>query len=181
MMTPMQWLDVGRRYLGPMGVAGLVLVLSIPLFWLAAVQPTGAKAESLKREVARVMAQPPMKMRVTEAPDRAEELARFHAQFPHANELSALIEKIHALALKSGVTLRLGEYKLERSGTDKLWRYEILLPVEAGYPELKLFIDTVSSEIATLGLKEVSFKREAVGDKAVKIQLRFVLFGVGNA
>lgn len=181
MMTPMQWLDIGRRYLGPLGLAGLALIVAALLFWLLVVQPEATQAQARQHEVSKVMAHPPAISKAVDAPDQGEELARFHAQFPHANQLSGLIEKIHVLARKSGVTLRLGEYKLDRSGTDRLWRYEILLPVEAGYPEMRRFIDNVNSEIATLGLKEVTFKREAVGDKAVKIQLKFVLFVLGSA
>lgn len=176
----LQRLDSGRHFLGPVGLIGLILILAGPVFHAVVVQPEIRRAEGVEQAVIAAAAQP-ARVKEIEAPDEAEQLAQFYGQFPRASELSALIEKLHGLARENGVTLRLGEYKLDRSAKGMLWRYEILLPVEAGYPELRRFIDAAQSEIATLGLHEIAFKREAVADKAVKTQLRFVLYVLREA
>lgn len=170
-------ISILRHYLGIAGLAGLGLALAGLAAYFLMVQPAMEQASSRLQQLDWMRTHPEALMRkVAKEPDAAEALDQFYGQFPRAAELSATIEQLHKLAREHGITLRLGEYKLDAEGQGRLMRYEILLPVDAGYPQLRGFIDAAERRFPTLGLKDVSFKREVVGNRTVQTRLNFVLF-----
>lgn len=170
-------LDRLLHYLGALGLAGLAMVIAGLAVYFFLAQPAMQQAAAGQRQLAWLRAHPAPAMRqAAKEPGGAEALAEFYRQFPPAAELSGIIEQLHQLAREQGVTLRLGEYKLDAEGQGRLLRYEILLPVDAGYPQLRRFIDAAGRRFPTLGLKDVSFKREVVGNRTVQTRLNFMLY-----
>lgn len=177
MKALLRQLDRLRHTLGVAGLTGLALMLAaLAIYWLLA-RPALQQDASRQQQLAWLRAHPaPVVVQPARQPDAAAALASFYAQFPPATQLSEVTEQLHRLAREQGVTLSLGEYKLDGAGQGRLLRYEILLPVAAGYPQLRRFIDAAGRRFPTLGLKDVSFKREAVAQHTVQTRLNFVLY-----
>ena len=81
------------------------------------------------------------------------------------------------MALDKGIRLVIGEYKMAPDvNNPRLMRYVIIFPVQSNYKNLHNFIASASEKFPTLGLSEVSLKRDSVKDGAVQIKLSYVLF-----
>ena len=104
-------------------------------------------------------------------------LEKFYQQFPPVSDLSKILAQIHQLALDKGIRLIIGEYKMAPDvNNPRLMRYVIIFPVPSNYKNLHNFIASASEKFPTLGLSEVSLKRDSVKDGAVQIKLSYVLF-----
>lgn len=166
-----------HHYLGPTGLAGLALLLGSAVVYLGIVVPENHQALINTEALLQAKAHP-KNAEVDQAPEigDAKELEEFYGQFPELKGLSGLVEDLHGLADDSGVILDLGEYKLQVEDDGKLFRYEILLPVKTGYPEMRRFIAGALHQFPTLGLKDISFKREAIAENVAQARLNFVLY-----
>ena len=168
---------VAFHYLGPAGVAGSALLLGSAAMYLALVMPETHQLQIHAAQLIQAKAHP-RNAELDQAPEvgDAKALEEFYGQFPELKGLSGLIEDLHALADDAGVILELGEYKLQVEDDGKLFRYEILLPIKTGYPEMRRFLADALHTFPTLGLKDVSFKREAIGENVAQARLNFVLY-----
>lgn len=170
-----------RHHLGLAGMAGLAVGFSGLLIYLFAVLPVERQAQSGAERLSRMRSQPGITSVVE--PSRmgeAETMARFYAQFPPMHNLPELLKKLHALAQKHEVALDRADFKFGSAEGERLLRYEITLPVKSSYPHLRSFIDEASRKLPTMGLSEITLKREAVGDNLVQARLNFVLYLADN-
>lgn len=173
-------LEVVRYQLGLLGMAGLLALIAGLLFWLAVVMPAQHQLQQKTQELAWLNTQPKVAS-VAQVPVLNDEqaLQKFYGQFPPVAELSKVLEQIHQLAVDSGIVLTVGEYKLSNDPNNRnLARYEIIFPVQANYKNLRSFIETASLKFPTLGLSEITIKRDSIGDSAAQIKLNYVLLMV---
>jgi hypothetical protein len=70
--------------------------------------------------------------------------------------------------------MKSAEYRMQRSGS-RIERYEITLPLNAGYAQIRTFMDRALQEIPALSLDQVSFKRNHGGEQTVRADLRMTL------
>lgn len=166
-----------RHRLGFAGLAGLAVAAGGLAVYLFAVLPAERQAQSGAAQLLHLRMQP--KTPSVAEPSRRGDgaaLAEFYGQFPAMHTLPGLLKTLHALAQKHGITLARADFKFSRAEGEKLLRYEITLPVKCSYLHLRSFIDEAARKLPTMGLSEISLKREAVGDSMVQAKLNFVLY-----
>ena len=72
--------------------------------------------------------------------------------------------------------LETGEYAWLQTGTERLARYRITLPVKGTFKQVLGFMDIVLKDNTTLALENAAFKRDKVDDEAVEAKLVFIVF-----
>jgi hypothetical protein len=169
--------ELMRHYLGLPGLLGLGLLLAGMGVYLLGALPAQKQVLASRVELSRAHAQP-MAADVEAATELndADALVAFYRQFPPTTQLTTQLEQLHDLAREQGVKLSQGEYKLIDEAGSKLLRYEILLPVESGYLHLRKFVDAAGRKFPTLGLSDISIKRDGIGEGTAQVKLNFVLY-----
>jgi Tfp pilus assembly protein PilO len=110
------------------------------------------------------------------APDRDEQLQNFYKSFPKQESVPDALKGIYSAAVHQNLTLETGEYTWNQTGTERLVRYRVLLPVKGSFPELVSFMDEVLEGNHRIALENASFKRDKVSDSSVDAKLIFVVF-----
>lgn len=174
--------------LGWPGLAGLALLAAAAVLWLGAWSPDEGRARQLRAEVAG------LRTRLHSAgasgsaaaaalpSNRATQLATFHEFFPAVSTLPDWLAALHAAAARNRLALESGDYTLvPPRGEQRLWRYEISLPMKGTWPQLRGFVSEALEQIPAAGLENVVLRREAVGAAQVEAKLEFVLWlGAGR-
>lgn len=178
MLTPQQLAWYTRRtseQIGLPGVAGLVLFAFCVIFTLSPVMPMDKELHSLSVAA-------PLKHTTPHAdqPTPDGQLTAFYQTFPKVKNASEALDKLHQAAVTQGVTLAQGEYHLLRNGTDKLTRYEIVLPIKSDYLHLRKFLSQALADMPYLALDSVEFQRQKISDTVLDAQVKMTLFLTEN-
>lgn len=172
---------VRRRWLnlfGWPGLAGAGLLVICQIFYFSAIRPTQAdldaarqSANSIQERLNRV------------AHDHAsgnltppEQLAEFYRAFPSDKQLLPLLEKIFKVAEDQGIKLDQGEYQMSGDKVGKLRRFQVILPIKSGYPQIRKFVDSLHAEIPTIAMEHLQFERQKVGDPVVDAKIKLALY-----
>ena len=170
-------IEVLRYQLGVLGMLGLLSLLACLLMALISLMPQQQALQQKTQELALLRKQPIGNIEEqTPKLNNEQALKKFYQQFPPVTELFKVLAQIHQLASEKGIHLVIGEYKMAPDPNNpSLMRYTIVFPVQASYKNLRAFIASASEKFPTLGLSEVSLKRESVKEDAVQIKLSYVL------
>lgn len=164
-----------RRFsgaLGPVGLASLGLIAGAIAFHLAVEQPLQARRQALERQLAPLAARSAAE---TPAPaDASAGLARFYQFFDTGKDAPTQLAHLYAIGRTAGVDLRAAEYRVQRAGP-RLVRYEIVLPLTAGYAQIRTFLRNALVEIPVLSLDRISIRRERSADGSVQADVRLTL------
>jgi len=160
---------------GAVGAALLVLAAGHGLFGL---WPAWQEHRALGERVAAARERQSRIERGAELPPQGpgQQLADFHRQLPAQPAATATIERIYAVARTERLSLARGEYSLGIDPKTRLARYRILLPVRAGYPQLRRFLHTLLAEVPALVLEDVEFKRKQIQDTELEGRIRMTLY-----
>jgi hypothetical protein len=160
------------RALGRAGVLGIGVLIACGGFWSSALAPlqTELAAQRLAAERLRARAA----FQPVSASGRAEELRRFYGLFPPAGALADELERVHALARRTGLELEQGEYRLERPAYG-LWAYRVTLPVHGAYAQMRGFVAALLTEMPTASLDGLHFERKKAADAELDAQIRLTL------
>lgn len=172
--TARRWL----RILGRPGVLGIGILAAFPPFYLTAIVPAQQRLEAAQRSTLSLHEQV---RHASHSPDGmrgspAEQLAEFYRIFPAERQLPQWLKKLFALADRNGLSLQEGEYKAVRDKVGRLMRFQMVLPVKGGYPQIRGFLAALSTEIPIIALENVQFSRQHVADSAVEARIRLTLF-----
>jgi hypothetical protein len=165
--------------LGWPGVVGLGLLAFAVMIAVSALLP-------LRAEVARLRSEADELQRRIGGGERAarpqvrDQLATFYAFFPPSGSSPDWLGKIHAIAQAKGVQLASGEYRLERAPSPRLRRYQMTLPVQGTYAQIRGFVGEVLEQVPAAVVEEVSLKRESVESQRVEARVRLTLY-LGSA
>ncbi|WP_156406457.1 GspMb/PilO family protein [Hydrogenophaga sp. Root209] len=108
--------------------------------------------------------------------DQATQLATFEGGLPQAAGALQAVRHIHRSASEHGVALSTGEYRLVDEPGGRLQRYQITLPADGTYPDLRAWMADVLNELPTMALDELSFKRNTVGESKVQARVRWSFY-----
>ena len=106
----------------------------------------------------------------------AEQLAEFYRIFPNEKSLLPWLEKIFALAQANGIRLDQGEYKVTRDKVGKLLRFQMTLPVNSGYPQIRKYLNSLRAEIPIISMEHLQFERQKVNDSEVEAKIKLALY-----
>jgi hypothetical protein len=141
-----------------------------------------ALAERYAREAAALPARPnPAAAAATQTQASSEErLESFRGTLCEQAELHLVLARLFSEADKHGITLAQAHYKLDADAAGGYQTYQLTLPVQGGYRELRRFIDGALSSIHCAALEDIAFKREATASPATEAKLRLALFLKGS-
>jgi hypothetical protein len=161
--------------LGWPGKAALVLLAATAVFQQLELRPLVARNDSLDSSVERAARRlRPADPNLLQTASPSSKLAAFYRFFDREESITDWLAKLYAIAEKSGVGLRLAEYQLVK-GPGRLDRYEIALPLNGDYAQIRAFLENALIEIPVLSLDQVSFRRKRADDLAVETEVRLTL------
>jgi Tfp pilus assembly protein PilO len=108
--------------------------------------------------------------------DQEEQLQIFYKSFPKQQSIPIALQGIYTAAVQLELALETGEYTWGQTGTDRLVRYRVLLPVKGTFSQLVSFVDQVLEGDNHIALENASFKRDKVSDSSVDAKLIFIVF-----
>jgi hypothetical protein len=172
--TARRWL----RILGRPGVLAIGILAAFPPFYLTAIAPAQQRLEAAQRGTLSLHEQVRHASQSLDGMPRppAEQLAEFYRIFPAERQAPQWLKKLFALAEKNGLSLQEGEYKAVRDKVGRLMRFQMVLPVKGGYPQIRSFLAALPAEIPIIALENVQFSRQHVADASVEASIRLTLF-----
>jgi hypothetical protein len=173
-------LRLALRTLNPV-TAGAVLLLAAGLGTLAWVLPAREALEAERAQARRAAALPPPAFAPGVAPvtlesGATENLALFRAALGRQRDVEPGLKTLFALAEKSGLVLRQGEYKRGFERNAQLHTYQINLPVKGSYAQVWQFALGALRALPYASLDDVSFKRDSIGETGLEARLRLTLY-----
>ena len=159
--------------LGPLGIAGIGLLLFAAVAFFSSVAPMRAEIAVMQRSV------PAQKERAERQVRRAspqEPLFDFYDFFPPADTSAHWLAKVYALAEREGLDLPKGEYRLTSSPADSIAAYEAVFALRGNYSQLRGFMAGLLEEIPNAALDDVRLERQRTLDSVVDARVRLTLF-----
>ncbi|GAB3473742.1 GspMb/PilO family protein [Azotobacter salinestris] len=166
------------RRLGWPGAVGAALLVLATAHGLLGLWPAWQEREALAGRIVEARERQVRIERGVELPPQGpgQQLADFHRQLPAQPAATATIDRIYAAARAENLSLARGEYSLGIDPKTRLARYRILLPVRAGYPQLRRFLHSLLAEVPALVLEDVEFKRKEIHQTELDGRIRMTLY-----
>lgn len=163
--------------LGSVGILGVTLIIASNLAWFTWIQRDEQELIRLHDGLAALRQQEADKSNLSANPvlSQEEQLALFYKNFPGELQVSELLKQVFKAAEKTELTLETAEYVVVKSGTDRLVRYRVTLPVKGSFRQMLEFMDMVLKQSSAIALENASFKRDKVDDGQVEARLVFLL------
>lgn len=164
--------------LGTAGKVGCGLMVFSLVFFFAAVLPQRAASETLL-DKARVM-----KAQLRSAPETATDgkvrrnpgLHDFYAFFPAIDSSPFWIKELVQVATQHGIEISGSDYRMVWEKEWVLARYEMAMPIRAGYPQVRAFIADTLRTIPAMALVDLVIKRQGVESDLLEASLKFNLY-----
>ena len=181
------------KKLGLFGLLGLAITLGCGLFYASKIIPINDQIleynESIQQAKLNNAEQKNLSIPLNNVPQQItnDDITKFYARFPDGASLPKWLSLISETAVKQGLLLNRGDYKLTqikstpiKSTLGQLSRYEIVLPVTGQYSQIRQFIAQVLYQMPALALSEMQIKRENTLSPTVEARLLFVLMLQGD-
>jgi hypothetical protein len=158
------WLAAG-------GVVLVLLALLLQWGWVEGLQSDNAALRQELTEQRRAHQQKPLAQE-----ERAQALASFYAGLPDSNLAFDAIDVLNRAAAHHKVQLVTAEYRVARTGTGPLLRYQISVPLRGDYVALHGWLSEVLNALPHAALDDISFKREDAAQTVLEARVRLTVF-----
>ncbi|HEV7813955.1 MAG TPA: hypothetical protein VGP06_02500 [Janthinobacterium sp.] len=157
---------------GPAACAAVVLCLlgAAALAWLLPQLRVQAQL------AARPIAAPPALAATAPKADANQNLALFYATLGERRYAEQQVKTLFALAAKTGLSLKSGEYKSSYDKASRVSSYQVVLPVKGTYQAIWQFSLQALSAIPFAALDDISFKRETIADNLPEARLSMTFY-----
>jgi hypothetical protein len=163
----------------PAALACGVLALCA-IFQLAVMGPLRDQARQADERAAqgneRTRMQRAMHEQLSRDDDPVRQLQLFYGFFDTGVKLPESLARLHNAASAQGIALDQGEYRLSKDSNGKLLRYQITLPVQGAYPDIRKFVARALRELPAASLDQISFERARIGENRIDAQVRLTLY-----
>lgn len=160
-----------RRLGVPAAIGATALSCTLALLWHThALQQQLPAMQARLASATRAAAIP-----VAAPPTAADGLAAFYRHLPDHADIPAQLQTLIDIADKHRVPLAKAEYKPQAEPRAGFMRYQINLPVKAGYAAVQAFMLEALQALPALTLDSVAFKREQSGSSIVEARIQFIL------
>jgi Tfp pilus assembly protein PilO len=179
----MSWIAVQRQFsyrldqLGLVGATGLALLIAALITWFALIQGEEKELTRLEEGLEALRKQEAVKSSLPNNPilSKEEQLAIFYKSFPDELQVPDLLKDVFQAAKTHDLTFETAEYSLIQTGTERLIRYRVALPIKGAFKPMLDFMDAVLKQNSAIALENASFKRDKVDDAVVEAKLVFVV------
>jgi Tfp pilus assembly protein PilO len=105
---------------------------------------------------------------------QAGDLAAFYRYLDRGESIDEWLAKLYGIAIARSLQLQQADYRFadSRYGVE---RYQIVLPVDGSYADIRHFLDAVLAEIPVLSLDQASFRRRSASAPRVDTELAMTL------
>ena len=158
------------------GLAGLALLAFTAGLTAVGIQSSRRQLLDLEGEAAQLSARLGNRAAIAAPATGRSQLSNFYAFFPLTRNLPELLGRIHRAATQHRLALEKGEYKLSREPDFRLVRYQVTLPVNGDYADLRGFVNDVLEAVPYSALEELTLKRESIDLPQLEARVRFTLF-----
>lgn len=163
--------------LGWAASGGLALAAFAAGFHVANVMPLEAEVLELRARVQQLETQARSTQDNAMEPQRPDtQLLAFYEALPDVRQAAAVVTRLHAHARAVGLALERGEYRPLPDRSDKIVRYQIVLPIKGSYPQVKNFLAGAMRDTPGLALDGVGFQRDNADASILEAQVRFTVF-----
>lgn len=166
------------RRVGWPGVLAIGLLVMCPAFYLSAIRPAQARLDLAQQRAAALQEEASLSSKSFSGArlSTEEQLAEFYRKFPLEWQSPLWLEKLVALAERSGLRLNDGEYKATPDKVGRLVRYQMSLKVQGSYPQIRQFLTDLPGALPIVALENVQFERQKVGDPDVDARIKLMLY-----
>lgn len=176
-----RWLPLDRRagrVAGPWLAAFALAAFGVG-FQLSVVEPAEQQRVALEEQLR------DMRARVDRAANNGElqrynphwQLDAFYQHFPGEETIPDWLGQVHAAARAHRLELLQGQYRFaEEEGKGRLARYQVTLPLQGSYTDIRGFIDQILAEVPIAALDGIGFERQKIGESSVQATVRLSLY-----
>lgn len=171
-------LQIALSAASPVALGALVLCIgaAAALAWLVPARELQGEARMQAQRVAALPGSPAAPAALAPPATDEHHLALFYGTLGERRHSEQQVRALFALAAKSGLVLRQGEYKAAFERNARLHTYQVTLPVKGSYGAIWQFALGALRAIPFAALDEISFKRDAIGQPHVEARLRLTLY-----
>jgi hypothetical protein len=153
---------------GALGALGMALIGFALVFDVLVLGPLESERDALvERNALAAIALPT----ALETPGQDGRVARRVAE-----RADDTLRRMFVAAGKAGLTLDEGNYQLSRSQEDGQVRYQLTLPVQGAYTDIRDFTGQMLNDDPALALSSVLMTRGAIAEGEIEATLQFVLY-----
>jgi len=172
----------GVKKLGAAGIVGVGIFAMCGAFYFSALQPVETRLQMMRDRVALIQGAGSKPGGISDGRlTQTEQLAIFYGSFPTKSSVPASLEKIYAAAASESLNIDQADYKVSRTGLEKMSRYQITLPLRGRYSRIHKFLIKVLKDVPSASLEHVLFERKKIGDSSVNATVIFALHLVSEA
>ncbi len=176
------------KKLGLLGLIALCLVIASLVFYAIKIPQIKADIANVKMQQADQVKKQAAKVNAIEKPterSQAEEVDMFYSRFPKVEELPDVIAQLYSIAVQQNIALNIGDYrykslKAKNQHKHALNKYEIVLPVEGQYTNIRKFVSQSLKALPEMALIDLQIVREDKATREVSARLVFVVFVKGQ-
>jgi Tfp pilus assembly protein PilO len=171
------------KTIGVWGLLGIAITVASILFYMSKVVKVEQQLNSMQYELDHTEKNVAQIVPAQQIPAQSsmQEISKFYKIFPAGDSLPKWLSLIQETALKQHLTLNRGDYKLTQTKQGQLASYEIVLPVDGKYTQIRQFIADILQKLPALALSDLQIKRENSLSPTVEARLVFVLFLQGDS
>lgn len=156
------------------GVVGIGILVISSAFYFSTISPEQARLNRAHHNAEQHEQDSDSHNSSTHSPEA--QLALFYQKFPAEGNASLWMGKLMALASSRGINLNDGEYKATRDKVGKLVRFQMTLPVNGKYTQIRKFLSDLQDTLPVVALENVQFERQKVADPNVEATIKLVLY-----
>lgn len=159
-----------RDELGITGLAALFLFAAAGAFFALVLQPLQDKSSALQSRAASLREGAPR-----QGGNAAEKVSAVYEYLKKPETTTDWLAKLYAIGAATGVELQSASYKTQEAPGSKLERYEIVVPLNGSYTQMRDFLKRSLAEIPVLSLDQVSLKRESRREGTLQAEVHLTL------
>ncbi|MDH5479707.1 MAG: hypothetical protein OEX11_02995 [Nitrosomonas sp.] len=170
--------------LGAVGKIGVGLFVVAGIFFLAAVLPQKTELEALKERANTLQLKPQQAARAAGEAETVtsrkiggdQALQIFYEFFPRIDSSPFWIRELVRVAKKQGVEVNSSDFRLSIDKSERLARYEMILPIRGRYPQIRAFIADALEAVPAMAITGMAMKRENVQSTQLEVRLEISLY-----
>jgi hypothetical protein len=158
-----------RHEIGPLGLAGIALLLGALAFSGMVVKPLEEQNFSLRQKAGGRGAP------ASGSPETAAKVAKVYEHLHKEQSPTDWLAALHGIGVATGVQMKSASYRTQKTD-GRIVRYEIALPVSGSYGQIRDFLKRSLAEIPVMSVDSMALKRENGGSgAAIHAELRLTL------
>ena len=173
--TSVAILQYKLRQLGWQGWLGmLLLTLSLVTIVLVTI-PRTQNLQQLTNDIVALKVHQNRGVTTPKSDTQFDKVKKFYTLLPRQLDANQKVAEILHTANKSGLIANKVEYATQ-SASSPLMQYQIKLPVQGSYIQVRQFINHVLNTLPAVALNELSLKREDIATDLVDAKLQFTIY-----